>query len=130
MNKKLILILILIPIVIILSGITLGFLYSSLPGNNPQRDRSSCESIYGEWVTDESRCLLSYKKAGQACIDGGQCESGVCYPPALTEDQLKMLDYKKIENITGTCYPESEILGCVEQVLGGTISKESMCLAN
>ena len=118
---------ILLPIFIIISGVLLGLYYSSLPENNPQRDKKSCESIHGKWLNDKSKCLLSYKKAGEACLDGGQCESGVCFPPDLTKEQQAMLDDKLIENITGTCYPENLISGCVKQVVKGAISKETMC---
>jgi hypothetical protein len=129
MNKKLIIIFIII-VVIILAGITLGFFYSSLPENNPQRDKKSCESIYGKWLDDENKCLLSYKKAGETCIDGGQCKSGVCFPLELTEEQNIILETESIKGIKGTCYPENRVFGCVKQVINGTISKKSMCLEN
>ena len=128
-NKWMILIL-LLTILIIISGVCLGFYYSLLPENNPQRDKESCESIYGKWLDNENRCLLSYKKAGEECTDGGQCESGVCFPPDLTAEQNRILTTKPIENITGTCYPENLVFGCVKQVNRGTISKKSMCLQN
>lgn len=108
-------------------GIALGYYYSSLPKNNPQRDKKSCESIYGEWLNEEGRFLLSYKKAGETCVDGGQCKSGICFPPDLTEEQKTILLSESIENIIGTCYPDDFVTGCVKQVVGGTISKNSMC---
>lgn len=129
MNKKLIIISI-IFVGIILSGIALGFFYSSLPENNPQRDKASCESINGKWLDDENKCLLSYKKAGEACIDGGQCESGVCSPPELTEEQRLIINSGLMDSVVGTCFPSNIVSGCVDQVVNGKISKESMCLEN
>lgn len=129
-NNKLI-ILLLIIVAIILFGIALGFFYNSLPANNPQKSKQGCESVGGDWSVEQNKCLVSYKEAGEVCTDGGQCKSGVCFPPELTEEQSVMLDSNKtIEGVVGTCYPDELITGCVEQVLMGTVSKESMCLEN
>jgi len=128
MNKKLLSVFIII-IAIILFGITLGILYSLLSGHNPPKNKQDCENVGGQW-TDGQTCLLSYKNAGETCTDGGQCKSGVCFPPALTDEQKNNLTRGPLENIIGTCYPEDLVTGCVEQVLMGTISKESMCLEN
>ncbi|MFH1589846.1 MAG: hypothetical protein ABIB43_04735 [archaeon] len=112
---------------IILFGIGLGLLYSSLPAHHPEKSKQACESVGGEW-TDEQICLLSYKQAGEVCTDGGQCISGVCFPPELTEEQKVILAKEPLKNIVGTCYPEDLVTGCVEQVILGTVSKESMCM--
>ena len=110
-------------------GVSLGFYYSSLPENNPQRDKKSCESVHGEWIDDENRCLISYKKAGENCVDGGQCESGICFPSDITVAQKDMvLAGKIIENMSGICHEDTEVSGCIEQVIDGTISKASMCI--
>ena len=129
MNKKLILILIIVAI-IILFGIALGFCYSLLPEHYPQRNKQACESVGGEWSQSQTKCLLANKKAGETCTDGAQCESGACSPPTLTEEQKTVLINVPIKNILGTCYPDDLLTGCVKQVIKGTISKESMCLDN
>ena len=85
-NKSLIIIFIII-VFIILGGITLGFFYSRLPGHNPPKNKQSCESVDGQWSDEQNICFLSYKKSGETCTDGGQCKSGVCFPPILTEKQ-------------------------------------------
>ena len=72
--------------------------------------------------------FVSYKESGAICTDGGQCKSGVCFPPTLTEEQKVKLTNSPVENIIGTCYPDELITGCIKQVLMGTVSKESMCL--
>lgn len=113
--------------IIILVGIGLGFLYSSLPEHHPEKNKEYCEKAGGQW-TDNETCLLSYKKAGEACTDGGQCISGACSPPTLTDEQKINLTKGPLKNIVGTCYPEEQVIGCVEQVIMGTISKGSMCL--
>jgi len=125
-NRNLIIIFVII-INIILFGIGLGFLYSSLPAHHPEKNKQFCENAGGQW-TDDQTCLLSYKKAGEICTDGGECISGVCFPPTLTDEQKNNLTKGPLKNIVGTCYPEELITGCVEQVLMGTVSKESMCL--
>ena len=105
----------------------MGFIYSSLPGHHPEKNKYSCESAGGKW-TEDKICLLSYKKAGETCTDGGQCISGVCFPPTLTDEEKISLTKGHLKNIQGTCYPEYLVTGCVPQVNGGSISKESMCL--
>jgi len=125
-NRNLIIIFVIV-ITIILFGIGLGFLYSSLPAHHPEKNKQFCENAGGQW-TDDQTCLLSYKKAGEICTDGGECISGVCFPPTLTDEQKNNLTKGPLKNIVGTCYPEELITGCVEQVLMGTVSKESMCL--
>ncbi|MFH0853557.1 MAG: hypothetical protein V1853_04070 [bacterium] len=123
-----------LPLIIIaaipLCGIALGFYYSSLPEHHPQRDRQSCESVGGEWSNEHNSCLLANKAAGEICTDGGQCQSGVCFPSALTEGQQAALSSGEVSGITGTCYPEELVEGCVKQVILGTVSKESLCLDN
>ena len=126
-NKNLIIIFGIMAI-IILFGITLGFYYSSLSEHHPQKNKQSCESIGGQWLDNQKKCLLSYKKAGEICTDGGQCESGVCFPPALTEEQKTMLIKEPIKDIVGICYSDNFPTGCIKQVIMGIISKESMCL--
>lgn len=128
-TPKILIIIIIIFSIIILLGIGLGLLYSSLPGHHPEKNRQNCESAGGLW-TENQTCLLSYKKAGEICTDGGQCQSGVCSPPALTDEQKTDLEKSPLKNIVGTCLPEEQISGCVEQVVKGTISKKSMCLDN
>ncbi len=112
--------------VVVVFGIVLGLYYSSLPEHHPQDNKENCESVGGEWSSD--KCLISYKNAGEECIDGGQCKSGVCYPPELTEEQISEIMNGPVANITGTCYPDGSMSGCVKQVLDGTISKQSLCL--
>lgn len=124
---KLYLFLIIILVVIILSGIGLGFLYSALPSHYPEKNQQNCENAGGEWTEDQA-CLLSYKNAGEICTDGGQCISGVCFPPTLTEEQTANLSLGPLENIVGSCYPEELVTGCVAQVLKGVVSKQSMCI--
>jgi hypothetical protein len=126
-DKKLLFIFIII-VGIILSGIALGFLYNSLPANNPQKSKQGCESVGGDWSEEQNKCLVSYKEAGGSCTDGGQCTSGVCFPPTLTAEQEIELGKGPLKNIIGTCYPDELVSGCIRQVLKGTISKESMCL--
>ncbi|MEA3398698.1 MAG: hypothetical protein U9R06_03070 [Patescibacteria group bacterium] len=95
--------------------------------HHPEKNKQFCENAGGQW-TDDQICLLSYKKAGETCTDGGQCMSGVCFPPTLTDEQKINLTKGPLENIVGTCYPENLVTDCVEQVIAGTISRESMCL--
>jgi hypothetical protein len=117
-------------VIIILSGIALGFFYNSLPANNPQKSKQGCESVGGDWSTEQNKCLVSYKEPGAICTDGGQCKSGICFPPALTGEQKIILASEPIKNIIGTCHIDDSPTGCIEQVIMGTISKESMCLDN
>ena len=116
--------------IIILSGIALGFLYSLLPEHHPQKSKQGCESVGGEWINEQSICLVSNKEAGESCADGGQCRSGVCFPPPLTEDQIIDLANGPVNNITGTCYPEDQVTGCIAQIQMGKVTKESLCLGN
>ena len=125
-----IVIIFMVVMIIISSGIVLGFYYSSLPANNPQKSEQGCESVGGDWSKEQNKCLVSYKKTGEICIDGGQCESGVCFQLPLTEEQKINLINGPLKNVVGICYPDELITGCVEQVFRGTISKESMCLDN
>jgi len=111
-------------------GIFLGYCYSLLPGHYPQKNKKACESVGGEWTNSQNICLLANKKAGEICTDGAQCESGICFPPDLSENQKVMIAKELIKNIIGTCYPNNFPTGCVKQVIMGTISKESMCLNN
>ena len=126
MKNKLLIIFIIIA-AIVLFGIILGYFYSLLPGHNPQKNEQACESVGGEWSGGLSSCLLADKKAGASCTDGAQCESGICFPPDLSEEQEMMLDKEPIKNIAGTCYPDNFPTGCVKQVVMGTVSKASMC---
>jgi hypothetical protein len=103
--KRLIYIII-IFVSIMLLGIGLGFLYSSLPEHQPEIS----------------------KETGEICTDGGQCVSGVCFPPTLTDAQKISLTNGPLKNIVGTCYAEDSITGCIEQVVRGEVSRESMCL--
>jgi len=113
-------------VLIVLFGIGLGYLYSSLPKHHPQDSQEACESVGGDWQQDA--CLLSYKEAVEQCTDSGQCISGVCYPPELSDEQLDILDKKPLTNISGTCYA-GEPNGCVPQVIKGAVTRESMCLS-
>ena len=124
---KILLFIFIIFAIIILIGIGLGFLYSSLPEHHPEKNQQNCEKSGGQW-TDNQICLLSYKKAGEICTDGGQCISGVCFPPTLTDEEKFNLTKGPLNNIVGTCYPEDLVTGCIPQVLKGTVSKNSMCL--
>ncbi len=126
-SSKIIIFIIIGFAIIILLGIGLGFLYSSLPAHHPEKSKEFCENAGGQWTANQT-CLLSYKTAGESCIDGGQCISGVCFPPELTDEQKINLNNGPLNNIVGTCYPEGLVTGCIEQVLIGTISKESMCM--
>lgn len=117
--------LIIVIAIIGLVGIGLGYYYSQLPENNPQKNQSNCEQAGGEWVEDQ--CLLSNRLAGEDCTDGGQCQSGVCFPPELTAAQMAALENGPLEGITGTCYPEELIIDCIKQVNHGVVSKESLC---
>jgi len=123
-----ILIIVLVFIAIVFGGIMLGFWYSRLPSNNPQKSQAGCESVGGDWDAVAGRCLVSYKKEGEPCVDGGQCKSGICFPPTLTEEQEVVLLGGHLKNVVGTCYSDEQITGCVKQVLMGIVSKESMCL--
>jgi len=115
-------------ITVILLGVSLGIFYSLLPGNNPPKNKQACESASGQWSDEKSFCLLSYKESGEVCTDGGQCKSGICFPPTLTEEQKTSLANGPLKNIAGACYPDELTTGCIEQVIMGTISNESMCL--
>ena len=126
MNRQ-ILIIVLILTAISLVGIMLGFLYSRLPSNNPQESQAGCESVGGDWDVVASRCLVSYKEAGELCIDGGQCISGVCSPPILSIEEEATLEHNPISGVIGICASSTEVTGCAPQVLKGIISKESMC---
>lgn len=128
-SNKLLFVIFLGITVIILLGIGLGIWYNQLPENNPQRNQSSCEKASGEWVAEQENCLISNRTTGEICTDGGQCQSGVCFPPDLTpEQQTSISDGNVITGITGTCYSEESIEGCIKQVLKGTISRESLCI--
>jgi len=120
------------PLIIIaaicIGGIGLGFLYSQLPVHHPERSKGACEQSWGEWQADTETCILSSRPAGEACIDGGQCQSGVCFPPELTAEQQALIDSgKEVSGLTGTCYPEELVRDCVKQVLRGTVTQESLC---
>lgn len=126
-NFKIFLSIIIIFAIIILFGIGLGFFYSSLPEHHPEKNKQFCKKAGGQWTKNQT-CLISYRKAGEICTDGGQCISGVCFPPTLTDEEKINLTKNPLKNVVGTCYPENLVTGCVEQILMGTISKESMCL--
>jgi len=126
-NKKLVILLVIV-VAIILFGVSLGIFYSLLPGHNPPKSKQACEGVSGQWSDEQNLCFLSYKEPGEICTDGGQCKSGVCFPPTLTKEQKIKLADGPLKEIVGTCYPDELITGCVEQVIMGTISKESMCL--
>lgn len=119
-------IIIIIFAIIIFFGVALGFLYSSLPQHNPDKNKQFCENSGGQWTNNQT-CLLSYKETGEICTDGTQCISGICFPPTLNDEQKTNLTKGPLKNIVGTCYPQENITGCIEQVIMGTISKESMC---
>ena len=127
-TRKQILALMIAGITIIIIGMITGWLYSRLPVNNPQDSEQGCESVGGDWDNVVGQCLLSYKKAGEICVSGGQCVSGICSPPALTEEQQSSLPQGPLINIIGTCSANNEPIGCVPQVIKGTISMNSMCL--
>lgn len=127
-EKKVIIVVLISIATIILSGVALGYYYASLPEHHPQESRQGCESVGGDWLGEKGKCLLSYKKTGEPCRDGGQCKSGVCFPPVLTEAQEMELAGGLVDNVVGTCYAEELVLGCVKQVLMGTVTKQSMCL--
>lgn len=127
MNRKLV-ILVLILVSVSLFGITLGFLYERLPSNNPQESRVGCESVGGDWDVASGTCLVSYKEAGESCIDGGQCKSGICSPPELSNEERAALECGPISDIVGVCASSGEVTGCAPQVQNGVISMESMCV--
>lgn len=128
-QKKLTIFLIIISVIVLL-GIISGRYYASLPGHYPQADKQNCESVGGEWVEDRKTCIVSSKKVGEICTDGGQCESGICSPLKLTDEQKTMIEKESLKNMTGICSADNFTTGCVEQVVMGVVSKESMCLNN
>ncbi|MFH1597881.1 MAG: hypothetical protein ABIB97_02305 [Patescibacteria group bacterium] len=120
---------IIIIAVICIGGIGLGFWYSQLDVHHPERSKEACEQSWGEWQAEAETCILSSRPAGEACVDGGQCQSGVCFPPELTADQQTTIDAgNEVSNLTGSCYPEELVRDCVKQVLNGTVNQESLCL--
>jgi len=123
---KVALVLLAIPLI----GIMLGFLYSQLPGNNLQRSQAGCESVGGDWDTVAGMCLVSYKETGEPCTDGGQCKSGVCSPPTLSSEERAALVHGPVSGIVGVCASDTEVTGCVPQVLMGSVTSESMCDLN
>ncbi|MFA6511985.1 MAG: hypothetical protein WCV86_02605 [Patescibacteria group bacterium] len=127
-GKKYLLYAFLIVMAILLSGVALGLYYASLPEHHPQSSKSACEKAGGDWVADQALCLISNRVAGEACTDGGQCKSGVCFPPTLTDAQQATLLHEDVSGIIGTCYPDELIQDCVPQVLKGTVSRASLCL--
>jgi len=119
---------IIVIVIICFAGIVLGIWYSQLPVHHPERGQSACEQAGGEWLTDQAICLISHKTAGESCTDGGQCQSGVCFPPELTSEQQSIIaSGQEISGLIGTCYPEGEIMGCVKQILKGVVSEDSLC---
>ena len=130
-NKKILAVIIITALAAIIIFISFGlwFWYNQLPENNPQRSKADCEKAGGEWAEEQSLCLISNRLAGEECTDGGQCRSGVCFPPDLSEKQMEII-YRgeKITGLTGACYPDDLAFGCVKQVIKGTVSLESLCL--
>jgi hypothetical protein len=116
-----------IIITICLMGIGMGYFYSQLPENNPQKSQENCEKAGGEWQKNNEKCLLSYRADGEACTDGGQCQSGICFPPALTEEQMTILANGNLSGVIGTCYTDNSAEGCIKQVNDGTVSMKSLC---
>jgi len=126
-NTRLFLVILSVLVVCAL-GIGLGVYYNHLPENNPQRDQSSCEKAGGEWKLVEGTCLISSKVAGEVCTDGGQCQSGICFPPQLSEEQYaRIQNSETLTNISGTCYADEFTEGCVAQVIKSTVSQTSLC---
>ncbi len=117
-----------IVVAILVMGVLLGMLYGALPSNNPQKSQAGCESVGGDWDAVASTCLVSYKSAGESCTDGGQCKSGVCSPPILSNEDDALLARGPLSGVVGICATTAEVFGCVPQVLKGTISIESMCI--
>ncbi len=120
-------ILLAIILMIVAMGVVTGWLYSRLPTNNPQNSQQGCESVGGDWDIAANKCLLSYKKVGEICVDSAQCVSGICSPPSLTEKQQSVLLHEPLVGIAGTCAVNSELIGCVPQVLKGSVSMDLMC---
>ncbi|MFA6391663.1 MAG: hypothetical protein WCW66_02805 [Patescibacteria group bacterium] len=125
-NKDLFIVIIII-VSICLFGILVGYFYSQLPENNPQKNQSNCEKAGGVWEKNSDNCLLSYKADGEICTDGGQCQSGICFPPALSEAQMVTLEDEELSGIIGTCYTDDSAEGCVKQVIDGAVSMQSLC---
>ena len=125
-NRQLVyitLVLVAIPLI----GIGLGLIYAQLPGNNPQKSQAGCESVGGDWDAVGGKCLISYKESGEPCTDGGQCKSGICSPPTLSNEQRAAFARGSISGIIGTCATTTEVTGCVPQVQKGVVSAQSMC---
>lgn len=115
-------------IVVILCGIGLGYYYSQLPENNPQKNQSNCEQAGGEWVAEQGTCLLSNRVVGDECTDGGQCQSGICSPFDLTLDQESHIASGEVlTGISGTCSADQFTEGCIPQVYKGKVSQDSLC---
>jgi len=115
-------------VVVILCGIGLGYYYSQLPENNPQKNQSNCEQAGGEWVAEQGTCLLSNRVAGDECTDGGQCQSGICSPSDLTSDQeSRVASGEVLTGISGTCHADVFAEGCIPQVYKGKVSQDSLC---
>lgn len=125
-NNDLLIIVSVIALVCLL-GITIGYFYSQLPENNPQKNEENCEKAGGEWQENNEKCLLSHRADGEACTDGGQCQSGICFPPALSDDQMEALTEGELSGIIGTCYQNDSPEGCIKQVIDGTVSMQSLC---
>ncbi|MBU0596608.1 hypothetical protein KJ641_02715 [Patescibacteria group bacterium] len=60
MSEKKLIIFIIIVALIPISGIALGFWYSSLPEHHPQDSKENCKSVGGEWNLDigEEPCFF------------------------------------------------------------------------
>jgi hypothetical protein len=108
-------------------GMGVGYFYSQLPANNPQKNQANCEKAGGEWQKNKANCLLSYRAAGEACTDGGQCQSGICFPPTMNEEQMAILAEGTLSGIIGTCYPDGINDGCIKQVINGKVTMQSLC---
>jgi len=121
--------LLIVAAVVILCGIGLGYYYSQLPENNPQKNQSNCEQAGGEWAAEQGTCLLSNRVTGDECTDGGQCQSGICSPSDLTSEQeSRVASGEVVTGISGTCHADVFAEGCIPQVYKGKVSLDSLCL--
>ena len=99
----------------------------ALKNMSPEERKELMETKRAQWQSMSEEEREAKRAEYKAKHEARKAEMDAKYD-TLTDEQKTNLTKGPLKNVAGTCYPENLVTGCVEQVLMGTISKESMCL--